>query len=240
MPMSRWRGGTMTPSAGEDTSRPPMLIDPAVGCSSPATQRRVVVLPQPDGPSSTTISPAGITKLTPSTAGRPATNAFTRSRTSSVAAIRLFVPRYPCRMGRGRRPKPIDCMMGFAALNPSYESLSIVICLVPVLDPVLVQLHVLLEVRHPELHLLGIESLRIERHLLERGEVALLFDHEGLAFERHAPVEEKLCGVRMGGRLRDPACIRVHRGAFRREDHLDRRAVALLGEDRVVEQRAHG
>src|SRR5262249_21203083 len=57
-----------------------------VGCSSPATQRSVVVLPQPDGPSSTTISPAGTVKLTPSTAGLPAMNAFTRSRTSSVAA----------------------------------------------------------------------------------------------------------------------------------------------------------
>ena len=33
------------------TSVPPMLIDPDVGCSRPATIRSVVVLPQPDGPS---------------------------------------------------------------------------------------------------------------------------------------------------------------------------------------------
>ena len=46
-----------------------MLISPEVGCSSPATQRKVVVLPQPEGPSSTTISPAGTAKLTPSIAG---------------------------------------------------------------------------------------------------------------------------------------------------------------------------
>ena len=42
--------GTCTPSAGEETSRPPMLIRPAVECSSPATHRSVVVLPQPEGP----------------------------------------------------------------------------------------------------------------------------------------------------------------------------------------------
>ena len=59
------------PRAGDDTTLPPMLISPAVGCSSPATQRKVVVLPQPEGPSSTTISPAGTAKLTPSMAGRP-------------------------------------------------------------------------------------------------------------------------------------------------------------------------
>src|SRR5262252_5068501 len=92
MPMSRRRGGTITPPAGAETRRPPMLIAPVVGCSSPATQRSVVVLPQPEGPSSTTISPAGTAKVTPSTAGRPAVNAFTRSRTSSVAAITSLAP----------------------------------------------------------------------------------------------------------------------------------------------------
>ena len=58
MPILRSRAGTCTPSAGAETSRPPMLMRPAVGCSRPATQRSVVVLPQPEGPSSTTISPA--------------------------------------------------------------------------------------------------------------------------------------------------------------------------------------
>ena len=48
-----------------------MLMRPAVGCSSPATQRSVVVLPQPDGPSSTTISPAGDVKAH-AVHGRPA------------------------------------------------------------------------------------------------------------------------------------------------------------------------
>ena len=64
-----------------------MLMVPAVGCSRPATQRKVVVLPQPEGPSSTTISPAGTAKLTPSTAGRPIVNCLRRSVTSRVAVM---------------------------------------------------------------------------------------------------------------------------------------------------------
>ena len=47
----------------------------------------VVVLPQPEGPSSTTISPAGTAKLTPSIAGRPIANCLRRSVTSSVAVM---------------------------------------------------------------------------------------------------------------------------------------------------------
>src|SRR3954465_2942822 len=60
---------------------------PDVGCSSPATQRRVVVLPQPEGPSSTAISPAATTKLTSSTAGFPAAKTLRRPSTRSSADI---------------------------------------------------------------------------------------------------------------------------------------------------------
>src|SRR5690242_20138136 len=79
------------PRAGDDTSFPAILISPEVGCSSPATQRSVVVLPQPEGPSRTTISPAGTPKLTPSTAGRPIENCLRRSVTSRVAVIGSIV-----------------------------------------------------------------------------------------------------------------------------------------------------
>jgi hypothetical protein len=41
-----------------DTSRPPILICPDVGSSSPAIRRRVVVLPHPEGPSSVVRVPA--------------------------------------------------------------------------------------------------------------------------------------------------------------------------------------
>ena len=87
MPRSRNRGGTRILRPGDDTTLPAMSISPDVGCSSPATQRSVVVLPQPEGPSSTTISPAGTAKLTPSIAGRPIANCLRRSVTSRVAVI---------------------------------------------------------------------------------------------------------------------------------------------------------
>src|SRR5246127_5894280 len=117
MPRSRERGGTSTPCAGDDTTLPPIDIRPSVGCSRPATQRKVVVLPQPDGPSSTTISPAGTAKLTPSIAGRPIANCFLRSVTSNVAVMP----------------------------SPNLFSLPIAEGLVPFGDPRTVQLHILVE-----------------------------------------------------------------------------------------------
>src|ERR1700754_2858218 len=154
MPRSRARGGTNMPRPGDDTTLPPIEISPPVGCSSPATQRSVVVLPQPDGPSSTTISPAGTPKLTPSIAGRPIANCFLRSVTSSVAVMP----------------------------SPNLFSLPVAEGLVPLGDPRTVQLHILIEVRIPGLDHLGIEAGRKRRRRLQRGEVAEILDHEGLAF----------------------------------------------------------
>src|ERR1700734_3961752 len=145
MPRSRKRGGSRMPRSGDDTTWPPMLISPEVGCSRPATQRKVVVLPQPEGPSSTTISPAGTAKLTPSTAGRPIANCLRRSVTSR-AAVTMLLPRL--------------------------RSLPIAVGLVPVGDPGTMQLHILVEVRIPHLDDLGIETLGIDRRHLQRGEVA--------------------------------------------------------------------
>src|SRR3954463_666697 len=124
------------PRSGDETTLPAMLISPDVGCSSPATQRSVVVLPQPEGPSRTTISPAGTAKLTPSIAGRPIANCLRRSVTSSVAVMAYTFAR---------------------------RSLAVAESLVPFFDPGPMQLHVLLEVRHPHLDHLGIPALRKER-----------------------------------------------------------------------------
>ena len=66
---------------------PPMEMVPEVGCSRPATQRSVVVLPQPEGPSSTTISPASMRKLTSSTAAMPVANTLRSRSTFSSADI---------------------------------------------------------------------------------------------------------------------------------------------------------
>src|ERR1700733_12044444 len=140
MPRSRSRGGTRMPRAGDDTTRPAMPMSPEVGCSSPATQRSVVVLPQPEGPSSTTISPAGTAKLTPSIAGRPIANCLRRSVTSSVAVMILL---------------------------PRLMSLAVAEGLVPVGNPGAVQLHVVVELRIPNLDDLRIEPFRIGRRFLQ-------------------------------------------------------------------------
>src|SRR5437879_8723005 len=50
-------------------SRPSMVIAPDVGSMSRLIIRMVVVLPQPDGPTNTTISPAGMVVEKSSTAG---------------------------------------------------------------------------------------------------------------------------------------------------------------------------
>src|SRR5947208_5410712 len=103
-----------------------MLISPPVGCSSPATQRNVVVLPHPEGPSSTTISPAGTTKLTPSIAGRPIANCLRSSVTSSVAVM-------------------------IAPSLPTPRSLAVTVGLVPIGNPGAVQRHILVELGVPDL-----------------------------------------------------------------------------------------
>ena len=62
MAMSRCQGGSRV------TSLPPIRMSPSSGSSSPATQRKVVVLPQPEGPSRQTNWPFPTLSETPSTA----------------------------------------------------------------------------------------------------------------------------------------------------------------------------
>src|SRR5262249_9397457 len=80
MPRLRRCGGTNTPPATSTTGRSPIRMRPAFAFSSPATQRSVVVLPQPEGPSSVTISPAATSKSMPATAA-----------TVSVLPAKVFV-----------------------------------------------------------------------------------------------------------------------------------------------------
>ena len=142
MPRSRNRGGTRIPRSGDDTTLPAMLISPDVGCSSPATQRSVVVLPQPEGPSRTTISPAGTAKLTPSIAGRPIENCLRRSVTSRVAVIGSII-------------------------SLMRRSLPVAVGLVPLGHPGRVQLHILVELGEPDLDRFGIKAFRIGRRHLQ-------------------------------------------------------------------------
>src|SRR6187431_1311041 len=189
MPRSRDRGGTSTPRSGDDTRCPAMLISPPVGCSSPATQRNVVVLPQPEGPSSTTISPAGTAKLTPSIAGRPIANCLRRSDTSSVDVMLL-------------------------PISSKRRSLAIPERLVPLRHPCLVQLDVFIELREPDLDHLRVKTLGVDRRHLERGQVAEFLDHEGLALLRQAPVQEQFCRIGVGGGLRNSRGVGVGRRAL--------------------------
>ena len=55
-------------AASSLTRRPASRISPAVADSSPAIMRKVVVLPQPEGPSRHTTSPASTARSTASTA----------------------------------------------------------------------------------------------------------------------------------------------------------------------------
>ena len=68
MPMRRCSGGRLWPAL--PTTVPESLISPAATGSSPATARSSVVLPQPEGPISTPMSPARRPNDTSSTAGR--------------------------------------------------------------------------------------------------------------------------------------------------------------------------
>src|SRR3954463_571712 len=142
MPRSRNRGGTRIPRSGDETTLPAMLISPEVGCSSPATQRSVVVLPQPEGPSRTTISPAGTAKLTPSIAGRPIVNCLRRSVTSRVAVIGSIV-------------------------SLIRRSLRVAVSLVPIRHPGRLELHILIELGKPDLDHLGIKTFRKGRWHLQ-------------------------------------------------------------------------
>src|SRR5512138_3446157 len=64
MPRPRRFGGTNTRCRKEKISWPPTTISPERGRSSPAIERKVVVFPQPLGPSSVKNLPCGTSKLT--------------------------------------------------------------------------------------------------------------------------------------------------------------------------------
>src|SRR5215469_17038813 len=81
MAMSRSMGGRLF------TTVSPIKTSPEVIDSSPATIRKVVVLPQPEGPTRTTNSLSRISRLTSFTACTPSNILFTlRSRTWAIAS----------------------------------------------------------------------------------------------------------------------------------------------------------
>jgi hypothetical protein len=78
----RFSGGSA--ADGDETTVPSISIVPAVGRRKPAIMRSVVVLPQPDGPSSETNSPGASARLKSSTAVTAPNRQVTLRRTSRL------------------------------------------------------------------------------------------------------------------------------------------------------------
>src|SRR3546814_1380133 len=74
MPTLRFAIGWPVTSAPSNSTRPP-----ASGSSSPAMMRKVVVLPQPDGPRKTTVSPAWMARSSGSSARVPSAKVLAQS-----------------------------------------------------------------------------------------------------------------------------------------------------------------
>src|SRR6267378_5895723 len=83
MAMSRSFGGTSF------TTSPPMAISPSVMSSRPAIMRSVVVLPQPDGPTSTTNSLSAMSRSMPRTAGTSSYSLNTFRKFTCAIALAL-------------------------------------------------------------------------------------------------------------------------------------------------------
>src|SRR5881397_1336106 len=102
MPRLRLCGGTKSRRETEATSRPRRVISPPSGSSSPATRRRVVVLPQPLGPSNVNTSPRSTSSEARSTAWTAPYDLLTPSSRRTVSLTRSLpaadsaAPELPC------------------------------------------------------------------------------------------------------------------------------------------------
>ena len=86
MAMSRSFGATLL------TTRPPIAISPEVIVSSPAIIASSVDFPQPDGPTSTTNSPASTSRLTPFSTSTAPKLLLTFLTVSDAMITRWFMP----------------------------------------------------------------------------------------------------------------------------------------------------
>src|SRR5690242_20420957 len=90
------------------TIEPPIRMSPLVCFSRPQMMRRNVVLPQPEGPSSTMNSPSGTVRLMPFTAGT-SSNFLTTSRVRTADISQVAGA---WRSGFARRPLLHDALAG--------------------------------------------------------------------------------------------------------------------------------
>src|SRR5689334_6105082 len=75
------------------TTRSPMRTVPSLISSRPAAIRSAVVLPQPDGPTSTTNSPSAISRSRPSTARVPSLKTLVTFSKATLAMGHLLLDR---------------------------------------------------------------------------------------------------------------------------------------------------
>src|SRR5262245_66048597 len=87
MPRLRRFGARKRRRRADATTRSRSVISPSSGCSSPATRRRVVVLPQPLGPRRVKTSPRRTDRLTSSTALVVPNSLVTRSSERTVSVV---------------------------------------------------------------------------------------------------------------------------------------------------------
>src|SRR5688572_14301637 len=104
------------------TTRSPMVISPAVISSSPATMRRVVDLPQPEGPTSTMNSLSRMWRLTSFTAWTSSYFLLSSFRTTCAMLISPS-NRIP---GAGKTPGSMNCVQP-SALYRAGESGDVVL-----------------------------------------------------------------------------------------------------------------
>src|SRR5215470_5229003 len=107
MPTLRLKGGAKVTGASA------MKTSPSVGTAKPATQASVVVLPDPEGPSSVRNSPARAVSVTPSTA-RVAPYVFTRP------SMRTSAPLAGAPLGRAG---PMDTLQPIEGSLPGHQHL---------------------------------------------------------------------------------------------------------------------
>ena len=110
MPKFRSCGGTHTGGSSPNTVRSAMRISPPLGVSSPATQRRRVVLPEPLAPTMTKNSPSSTSRSRRLSAAETLPSVTMNSLRSSRMVIMRLVPTAVgrwCQTGR----LPIDLLV---------------------------------------------------------------------------------------------------------------------------------
>ena len=98
MPSPRLLGGRRV------MSRPPIRTSPVSGASNPATIRSMVVLPQPDGPSTASISPGGMDRLSGWSAWMAPKRRLTPRNSSAAPVTEAAWSQMPFHAGRRHHP----------------------------------------------------------------------------------------------------------------------------------------